>query len=103
MLPQAEEQTVSADTDRQRQQPPRPEMCGGGAHGWIPVVGGVDEFAEGVMRVKDIVAEIGRDPKTLEFTVFGGANQWRSSEEIGELQRVGADRVVSLAQRSGPE
>ena len=64
------------------------------ADGWIPVVGGVDEFAERVKRVNGIAAEIGRDPKTLNFTVFGGANQWRSAEEIRELQQVGADRIV---------
>ena len=62
--------------------------------GWIPVVQSVGEFAEGVERIKAIAAETGRDPNTLDFTVFGGEKQWRSAEEIREFERAGADRVV---------
>jgi hypothetical protein len=58
------------------------------------VVRSVDEFAEGVQHIKAIAAEIGRDPNTLDFTVFGGEKQWRSAKEIQEFGRVGAHRVV---------
>jgi len=62
--------------------------------GWLPVVRSVDEFADGVKRIKAIAAEIGRDPNTLDFTVFGGEKQWRSAKDIREFERVGAHRVV---------
>jgi probable F420-dependent oxidoreductase len=62
--------------------------------GWLPVVGSVDEFADGVQRIKAIAAEIGRDPNTLDFTVFGGEKQWRSAQEIQAFERAGANRVV---------
>jgi hypothetical protein len=58
------------------------------------VVQSVTEFADGAKRIKAIAAEIGRDPNALDFTVFGGENQWRSAQEIGEFERAGANRVV---------
>jgi len=64
------------------------------ADGWLPVVQSVAEFADGVKRIKTIAAEIGRDPNTLDFTVFGGEKQWRSTKDIREFERAGANRVV---------
>ena len=64
------------------------------ADGWLPVVRSVDEFADGVKRIRAIAAEIGRDPNALDFTVFGAEKQWRSAKEIREFERVGANRVV---------
>ena len=58
------------------------------------MVRSVEEFADGVKRIKAIATEIGRDPNVLDFTVFGGDNQWRSAKEIREFERVGANRVV---------
>ena len=62
--------------------------------GWIPVVQSVDEFAEGVKRVKAIARDIGRKSDGFDFTVFALEGQWRSTSEIRELERVGANRVV---------
>jgi probable F420-dependent oxidoreductase len=62
--------------------------------GWIPVVRSVDEFADGVQRIKALAAELGRDPNALDFTVFGGEKQWRSAQEIQDFERAGAHRVV---------
>jgi alkanesulfonate monooxygenase SsuD/methylene tetrahydromethanopterin reductase-like flavin-dependent oxidoreductase (luciferase family) len=62
--------------------------------GWIPVVRSVDEFADGVKRIKAIAAEIGRDPNALDFTAFGAGKQWRSAQEIRDFERAGANRVV---------
>jgi probable F420-dependent oxidoreductase len=64
------------------------------ADGWLPVVRSVDEFADGVKRIKAIAAGIGRDPNALDFTVFGGEGQWRSAKDIREFERAGANRVV---------
>jgi hypothetical protein len=58
------------------------------------VVRSVAEFANGVKGIKDIAAEIGRDPNALDFTAFGGEKQWRSAKDIREFEQVGANRVV---------
>lgn len=64
------------------------------ADGWIPVVQTVPEFADGVKRIKAIATEIGRAASTLEFTVFAVERQWRSTKDLQELERAGANRVV---------
>jgi probable F420-dependent oxidoreductase len=64
------------------------------ADGWIPVVQKVDEFADGVKRIRATAAEIGRDPNAFDFTVFGTEQQWKSAKEIREFERVGANRIV---------
>jgi probable F420-dependent oxidoreductase len=64
------------------------------ADGWIPVVQRVDEFADGVKRIRATAAEIGRDPNAFDFTVFGTEQQWKSAKEIREFERVGANRIV---------
>jgi probable F420-dependent oxidoreductase len=62
--------------------------------GWMPVIQRVEEFADGVKRIKAIATEIGRDPSGFDFTAFGGAGQWRSTKEVQEFERAGATRVV---------
>jgi probable F420-dependent oxidoreductase len=62
--------------------------------GWIPVVSSVDEFADGVTKIKAMTKEAGRDASTIDFTVFGGGGQWQSAAKIREFEQVGADRVV---------
>lgn len=62
--------------------------------GWIPVVQSVDDFADGVKRVKAMAKHAGRDPEGFDFTVFGLEGQWRSADEILEFERVGANRIV---------
>jgi probable F420-dependent oxidoreductase len=71
------------------------------ADGWLPVVQSVAEFADGVKRIKTIAADIGRDPNTLDFTVFGGEKQWRSTKDIREFERAGANRVVLWLSHEG--
>jgi probable F420-dependent oxidoreductase len=62
--------------------------------GWIPVIQSVDEFADGVKRVKAMAKDNGRDPNGFDFTVFGVEGQWRSPSQIQEFERLGANRVV---------
>ena len=62
--------------------------------GWLPVVGSVDEFAQGVSKIKKLAAELGRDPGGFDFTVFALEHQWRSKPELQALHQVGANRVV---------
>jgi probable F420-dependent oxidoreductase len=62
--------------------------------GWIPVVKSVEEFADGVKRIKAMAKDNGRDPNKFDFSVFGVEGQWRTADEIEKLERVGANRVV---------
>jgi probable F420-dependent oxidoreductase len=62
--------------------------------GWIPVVQSVDEFADGVKRIKAMAKDAGRGDHAFDFTVFALENQWCSASEIGELERAGANRVI---------
>jgi probable F420-dependent oxidoreductase len=71
--------------------------------GWMPVVQSVDEFGDGVKRIKELAKESGRDPNSLDFTVFGVEGQWRTPKEILEFERVGATRVVLWLAHEGLE
>jgi alkanesulfonate monooxygenase SsuD/methylene tetrahydromethanopterin reductase-like flavin-dependent oxidoreductase (luciferase family) len=62
--------------------------------GWLPVVSTVDQFAQGVTRIKEMAKEAGRDPDGFDFTVFALEPQWRTKPELKALERVGANRVV---------
>jgi probable F420-dependent oxidoreductase len=62
--------------------------------GWMPVVTSVDEFAQGVAKIKALAKESGRNPAEIDFTVFGITGQWQSAANIREFEQVGADRVV---------
>jgi len=62
--------------------------------GWIPVVRSVDEFAEGVARIKAMAKEAGRDASGLDYTVFGTGGQWQAADQIRAFELAGAHRVV---------
>jgi len=62
--------------------------------GWLPVVSTVDQFAEGVIRIRQLAKEAGRDPNGFDFTVFALEPQWRTKPELQALERAGANRVV---------
>ncbi len=38
--------------------------------GWLPVISSVNEFADGVIRIKQMAKEAGRDPEGFDFSVF---------------------------------
>jgi alkanesulfonate monooxygenase SsuD/methylene tetrahydromethanopterin reductase-like flavin-dependent oxidoreductase (luciferase family) len=62
--------------------------------GWMPVVQGVEEFAAGVKRISTLASASGRDPASLDFTVFGRPGQWRTEQDRSALERAGAGRVT---------
>lgn len=63
-------------------------------NGWIPAVQSVDEFVDGMNRIKQIASELGRNPNTFDFTVFAGEGQWRSLKDVRDFERAGANRIV---------
>jgi len=62
--------------------------------GWLPVVQTLDQFSEGVEKLKRAADEAGRDYSELSKTVFSGMGQWRKPEELRALEDAGAERVV---------
>jgi hypothetical protein len=62
--------------------------------GWIPVVARVNEFADGVSKIKVMAREAGRDPSGLDFTAFGIEGQWQTRPQIQEFAQAGAGRVM---------
>ncbi|WP_131770107.1 LLM class F420-dependent oxidoreductase [Candidatus Protofrankia californiensis] len=64
------------------------------ADGWMPLVQSIDEFAEGVARIKQVAEDSGRDPATIDFTVVGLAGQFRNTEDHRALEKIGCNRVI---------
>ena len=62
--------------------------------GWLPVLESVDQFRQGVERLKRAAEAAGRDYGELTKTVFGIKGQWETPEEIRALEAAGADRLV---------
>ena len=62
--------------------------------GWMPVVDSVEPFAAGVQKIKALATDAGRDPATIDFTVFGMHGKFRSTEELDAFERAGAGRVI---------
>ena len=62
--------------------------------GWVPVVSSIDEFADGVTKIKAMARDYGRDANALDFTVFGITGQWQTPAEIRKFEKAGANRVV---------
>ncbi|MBI2784066.1 MAG: LLM class flavin-dependent oxidoreductase [Gammaproteobacteria bacterium] len=62
--------------------------------GWLPVLESVDQFRQGVERLKRAADAVGRDYGELTKTVFGIKGQWGTPEQIRALEAAGADRVV---------
>lgn len=62
--------------------------------GWLPVLESVDQFRQGVERLKRAADAVGRDYGKLTKTVFGIKGQWGTPEQIRALEAAGADRVV---------
>lgn len=62
--------------------------------GWLPIVQSVEQFSEGVEKLKRAAEAANRDYSELTRTVFSINGQWRKPEELRALERAGADRVV---------
>ena len=62
--------------------------------GWIPAVQTVDEFSNGVKEISALAKAAGRDPATIDFTVFTTPGQWRTPKDVAALEQAGAGRVI---------
>jgi len=62
--------------------------------GWIPAVQTVEEFSAGVKEISALAKAAGRDPATIDFTVFTTPGQWRTLKDVAALEQAGAGRVT---------
>ena len=94
MLSEACQETASSRPDWQYQQSAGAQACGRMGRRMIPVISSVNEFADGVTKIKAMAKEAGRDPRAIDFSAFGLAGQWQTAAKISEFKDAGADRVV---------
>ncbi len=62
--------------------------------GWMPIIDGADQYADAVERVTRAAEEAGRDPATLDLTVYGLTGQWRTADDLRAFEKAGANRLI---------
>lgn len=62
--------------------------------GWLPVSNDPQEIADGKAAIARRAREIGRDPATLEVTLFCMEGRFRTRAELDAAAQAGADNVV---------
>jgi len=62
--------------------------------GWLPVLNDVGELADGKAAIGKRAREIGRDPASIDITLFCMDGKFRTRAELDEAARAGADNVV---------
>ncbi len=62
--------------------------------GWLPLVYTPEDLAANVEQLKQVCDQKGRDFSTIDITVLGGPEQWRTADELAALEAAGATRVI---------
>ena len=71
--------------------------------GWMPTRATPDEIRIGRASMDELASHAGRDPSSLNLSVFGTAGQFASRESIKPFEDAGADRIILwLQQTAGP-
>jgi probable F420-dependent oxidoreductase len=95
------------------QRPHPPILVGGNApnvlkrvvawgDGWMPGRVSVEDIRRGCAALRELAAQAGRDPMSLEVMAFGGPGQFRDRTAIQAMAEAGATRVtIWLTQTSG--
>jgi probable F420-dependent oxidoreductase len=68
--------------------------------GWMPIWGRVPDLPAGVAELRRRAADAGRDPKTIEITIFGAKPD---GSVVSQLTDIGIDRVVFYVPSEGSE
>jgi alkanesulfonate monooxygenase SsuD/methylene tetrahydromethanopterin reductase-like flavin-dependent oxidoreductase (luciferase family) len=62
--------------------------------GWMPhSVESLEAYSAGIAIIRQMAVERGRDPATIEFAMTGVEGEYRTRDEILELEEAGAQRV----------
>lgn len=62
--------------------------------GWLPFCTDPSQIAEGKAEIGKYAKEAGRDPATLDITLFAPTGMFRKSNEVAEVAKAGGDNVV---------
>lgn len=62
--------------------------------GWLPFSTDPQEIADGKAEIAKYAAAAGRDPKSIEITLFAPSGMFRTASEVSQLEKAGADNVV---------
>ncbi len=62
--------------------------------GWLPFTADPKEIAEGRAAITKHAADAGRDPAELQIAMFSPAGLFRSSQDLAEVAKAGADATV---------
>ena len=70
--------------------------------GWIPSNVTKEEVIRGCATLNEVARQAGRDPSSLQVTLFASDGQFRNRTEIEELEEAGVGRVnITLLQTGG--
>ncbi|MFT4581559.1 MAG: putative F420-dependent oxidoreductase [Gammaproteobacteria bacterium] len=64
--------------------------------GWMPVIQNAEELSGGIKHIEGFCAENGRDASSMDYTVFGIGDQWKTKRDMEDLGKAGANRVVVM-------
>jgi len=62
--------------------------------GWLPFSTDPQEIANGKAEIARCAATAGRDPDSLEITLFAPTGLFRTASEVSQLEKAGANNVV---------
>lgn len=62
--------------------------------GWLPFCTDPQEIADGRAAIAEHAAAAGRDPNTLEITLFAPAGMFRTASEVSQVAKAGANNLV---------
>jgi alkanesulfonate monooxygenase SsuD/methylene tetrahydromethanopterin reductase-like flavin-dependent oxidoreductase (luciferase family) len=62
--------------------------------GWMPIVDSADQYADAVGRLTQAADKAGRDPATLDLSVYGLTGQWRTADDLRAFEKAGANRLI---------
>jgi alkanesulfonate monooxygenase SsuD/methylene tetrahydromethanopterin reductase-like flavin-dependent oxidoreductase (luciferase family) len=76
---------------------PAVERAGRIGDGWYPYTIGPDEFAASATRLREVAVDAGRDPDSVEITVWPGSHDPAAELDVDYVRRfvaAGAHRVL---------
>ena len=62
--------------------------------GWLPFSTDPQEIAHGKATIAKHAAAVGRDPNSLEITLFAPTGMFRTASDVSQLEKAGTDNVV---------
>ena len=71
--------------------------------GWLPTGATVEQVQRGCATLTELAEKSGRDPKSLQVIVFGQPDQYRTRDEIKNLEKIGITHATIWLKRTGKD